>query len=190
METRLSLLDQAIIFATNAHQGGFRRDGHTPYILHCTETAAITATMTADETVLAAAVLHDVIEDTDTTEEALRATFGETVTSLVLCLSENKRSELPPEDTWLIRKEETIDALEESDDIRVKQICLGDKLSNLRGIYRDYLRQGEDIWEGFHQKSRAKQGWYYYQLECALDALSDTHAFQEFHDLRLRIFEQ
>lgn len=48
MEEKMTLLDQAIIFAVQAHAGAQRRDGHTPYILHCTEAAAIAATLTQD----------------------------------------------------------------------------------------------------------------------------------------------
>jgi GTP diphosphokinase / guanosine-3',5'-bis(diphosphate) 3'-diphosphatase len=189
MEEQLTLLDRAIIFAAKAHAGAVRRDGHTPYILHCTEAAAIAATMTQDQEVLAAAVLHDVVEDTDVTAKTLEAEFGSRVAQLVGAMSENKRPELSPEDTWLVRKEETIAALEESTDLAVAQLYLADKLSNLRGIARDYEEYGDDLWEFFHQKSRAKQSWYYYRLETALEKLSDTDAFREFHRLRIRVFE-
>lgn len=148
MEEHLTLLDRAIIFAAKAHAGAMRRDGHTPYILHCTEAAAIAATLTLDPEVLAAAVLHDVVEDTAVTQEAL-----------------------------------------ETQDLAVRQLTLADKLSNLRGIARDYEKYGDDLWEFFHQKSRAKQSWYYYRLETALSPLADTDAYREFHRLRLRVFE-
>ena len=189
MEEQLTLLDRAILFAVKAHAGAVRRDGHTPYILHCTEAAAIAATMTQEQEVLAAAVLHDVVEDTDVTAETLESEFGSRVAQLVGAMSENKRPDLPPEDTWLVRKEETIAALEESTDLAVAQLYLADKLSNLRGIARDYEEYGDDLWEFFHQKSRAKQSWYYYRLETALEKLSDTDAFREFHRLRIRVFE-
>ena len=189
MEEQLTLLDRAILFAVKAHAGAVRRDGHTPYILHCTEAAAIAATMTQEQEVLAAAVLHDVVEDTDVTAETLKSEFGSRVALLVGAMSENKRPDLPPEATWLVRKEETIAALEESTDLAVAQLYLADKLSNLRGIARDYEEYGDDLWEFFHQKSRAKQSWYYYRLETALEKLSDTDAFHEFHRLRIRVFE-
>lgn len=189
MEEHLTLLDRAIIFAAKAHAGAMRRDGHTPYILHCTEAAAIAATLTLDPEVLAAAVLHDVVEDTAVTQEALETQFGSRVASLVQAMSENKRPNLPPEATWLVRKEETIAALEETQDLAVRQLTLADKLSNLRGIARDYEQYGDDLWEFFHQKSRAKQSWYYYRLETALSPLADTDAYREFHRLRLRVFE-
>ena len=189
MEEQLTLLDRAILFAVKAHAGAVRRDGHTPYILHCTEAAAIAATMTQEQEVLAAAVLHDVVEDTDVTAETLKSEFGSRVALLVGAMSENKRPDLPPEDTWLVRKEETIAALEESTDLAVAQLYLADKLSNLRGIARDYEEYGDDLWEFFHQKSRAKQSCSYYRLEPALEKLSDTDAFHEFHRLRIRVFE-
>lgn len=96
MEEQLTLLDRAILFAVKAHAGAVRRDGHTPYILHCTEAAAIAATMTQEQEVLAAAVLHDVVEDTDVTAETLESEFGSRVALLVGAMSENKRPDLPP----------------------------------------------------------------------------------------------
>lgn len=65
------ILDRAILFATEAHRGAFRKGTRIPYILHPLEAAAIAATITVDHEVLAAAVLHDVIEDTAVTEEEL-----------------------------------------------------------------------------------------------------------------------
>lgn len=189
MEDTEALLDRAIIFAVEAHRGKLRRDGHTPYILHCTETAAIAATMTQDPEVLSAAVLHDVIEDTDVTSQELQSHFSPRIARLVEEMSENKRSHLPPEDTWLIRKEETISTLEHTNDAAIRQLFLADKLSNLRGIARDFDEYGDDLWECFHQKSRAKQAWYYARLEAALSPLKSTEAFREFHHLRLKIFE-
>ncbi len=70
------------------------------------ETAEIVGTMTEDEDVLAAAVLHDVLEDTSVTEEELRETVGGHVTEL-LAVGENKRREQPAEMTWRLRKQES-----------------------------------------------------------------------------------
>ena len=76
MKKTLTLLDKAIIFATKAHSGARRKGTNVPYIVHPIEAAAIVSTMTDDEEVIAAAVLHDVIEDTDATEDDLYARFG------------------------------------------------------------------------------------------------------------------
>lgn len=98
------ILDKAIIFAVNAHRGQFRKGSDTPYILHPMEAAAIVGTMTADDEVLAAAVLHDTVEDTGTTTEQIREQFGERVAALVSAESENKREDQPAASTWKIRK--------------------------------------------------------------------------------------
>ena len=77
------LLDRAIIFAVRAHAGTERRGKGFPYIVHPMEAVEIVATMTPDQELLAAAALHDTVEDTDVTVEQLRAEFGERVAALV-----------------------------------------------------------------------------------------------------------
>ncbi|MCQ2120034.1 MAG: HD domain-containing protein, partial [Bacteroidales bacterium] len=62
-----SLLDKAILFATRAHSGTERRGKGFPYIVHPMEAVEIAATMTSDQELLAAAILHDTVEDTDVT---------------------------------------------------------------------------------------------------------------------------
>ena len=106
-----SILDKAIVFAVQAHSGMVRKGTKTPYILHPLEAAAIVATMTDDEEVIAAAVLHDVLEDTPVTVNQLIEEFGQRVTAFVSAESENKREDIPATETWKLRKQETIDAL-------------------------------------------------------------------------------
>ena len=78
-----TLLDRAIVFAVRAHAGTERRGKGFPYIVHPMEAVEIVATMTNDQELLAAAVLHDTVEDTDTTIEQIRAEFGHRVASLL-----------------------------------------------------------------------------------------------------------
>ena len=77
------LLDRAILFAVRAHAGTERRGKGFPYIVHPMEAVSIVATMTADQELLAAAALHDTVEDTDVTVEQLAAAFGPRVAKLV-----------------------------------------------------------------------------------------------------------
>ena len=104
-----ALLNKAIIFATQVHDGQLRKGSNSPYILHPLEAAAIVSTITLDEEIIAAAVLHDVVEDTPATLAQVESMFGKRVACLVACESENKREDLPAADTWKIRKIETID---------------------------------------------------------------------------------
>lgn len=89
-----SVLDEAIIFATKAHAGTERRGKGFPYIVHPLEAVSIVATLTADQELLAAAALHDVLEDTDVTEDQLRERFGDRVAKAVVAESEVPMEEL------------------------------------------------------------------------------------------------
>lgn len=186
MEYLSSLLCQATRLAAQAHDGACRKGGRAPYLLHVMETAEIVGTMTEDEDVLAAAVLHDVLEDTSVTEEELRETVGGHVTELVLAVSENKRREQPAEMTWRLRKQESVERLLKEPRLEVKMIALGDKLSNIRALQRDYGILGEQVWERFNNKSKAEQGWYY---QAVTDALQDLNVYPVWHELANLVWE-
>lgn len=182
------LLDQAIQLAVEAHSGAKRKGTDIPYIVHPLEVVAIVATMTRDEKVLTAAVLHDVVEDTPFSLEDIRARFGQEVATYVAAESENKREGQSPENSWKIRKQETLDDLKSACP-QVKMITLGDKLSNIRAIARDYDQIGEDLWQRFNQKDKAQHAWYYQSI-CRLLApdLEAYPAYQEFKGLVDRVF--
>ena len=185
MEARMdtSLLDRAILFAVQAHAGTQRRGKGFPYVVHPMEAMAIAATMTDDQEVLAAAALHDVVEDTDVTLDDLRSQFGERVASLVD--TESDRREAGQD--WRARKEASLKRLREaSRDAKI--VALGDKLSNMRAIARDFTSKGEVFWDLFHIKEKSAHAWRYHALLDALSDLSDTYAYQEFEFLVNRIF--
>ena len=180
-----SLLDRAIRFAVQAHAGTPRRGKGFPYIVHPMEAMAIAATMTDDQEVLAAAALHDVVEDAGVTLDELRSLFGERVAALVDTESDRKEEGKD----WRARKEGSLQRLREtSRDGKI--VALGDKLSNMRAIARDYTTKGEVFWELFHIKEKSVHAWRYHALLDALSDLSDTYAYQEFEFLVNRIFPE
>ena len=182
------LLDRAIVYAVKAHEGQFRKGTDIPYILHPLEAAAIVGTMTADESVIAGAVLHDAVEDTDATVEEIRERFGERVAALVAAESEDKRSDLPAASTWTLRKQETLAHLA-SAPVDVKMITLGDKLSNIRAIHRDHQRIGDDLWQRFNQKDKREHWWYYNGIAECLHELRSHQAYREYRELIRLTFE-
>ena len=190
LDESISLMDRAIVFATRAHSGTYRKGTKIPYIVHPIEAAAIVSTMTDDPDMIAAAVLHDVVEDTDATLEEIRFFFNERIADLVEAESEDKRKELPPQETWMIRKMETLDFLINEADRDAKILALADKLSNMRAIHRDQKTIGDKLWERFNEKRKEKHGWMYRQVAIALSELSDTLAWQEYDDLVRRTFEK
>ena len=67
-----TFFDEAVKFALEAHHGTERRGKGYPYLIHLMEAATIVATITNDQEMLAAAILHDTVEDTDVTLEQIR----------------------------------------------------------------------------------------------------------------------
>jgi len=184
-----SLLDRAIVFAVRAHAGTERRGKGFPYIVHPMEAMEIVATMTADQELLAAAVLHDTVEDTDVTLEQIRAEFGERVAALVDAESDRVEEGEPGEDRWHARKRAALERLAAAPR-DAKIVALGDKLSNMRAIARDYARQGDALWSLFHAKDPAEHAWRYRALTDALRELQDTLAFNEFERLVREVFDE
>ena len=181
------LLDRAIVFAVRAHGGTERRGKGFPYIVHPMEAVEIVATMTNDPELLAAAVLHDTVEDTDVTVEQLRAEFGERVASLVAVESDEPHEHRDSIDNWRDRKQTAIDRIAAgSRDAKI--VALGDKLSNMRAIARDYAIQGDKLWSIFHSNDRKDHEWHYRGLAESLRELQDTFAYQEFEYLIKQVF--
>ena len=181
------LLDRAIIFAVRAHAGTERRGKGFPCIVHPMEAVEIVASMTDDQHLLAAAVLHDTVEDTPTTVEQIRGEFGDRIAALVAEESDQFPEGLSEEESWLGRKQAAIKRLSEaSHDAKV--VALGDKLSNMRAISRDYAVKGDELWNIFHVKDKALHAWHYRGLVEALRELEGTFAFAEFEQLVNKVF--
>ena len=184
----MELVSEAIAFAVKAHDGMRRKKSDAPYILHPMEAAVIVGTMTDDQNLIAAAVLHDVVEDAGITIEEIEEKFGKRVRELVESETEDKRADLPPSDTWRIRKEESLEVLKKSDDIAVLMVWLGDKLANMRAIYRDFKVEGVAMWQRFNQKDVNEQAWYYRSIADLTTRLSDTSAWLEYKTLTELVF--
>ena len=182
-----ALLDRAIMFAVKAHAGTERRGKGFPYIVHPMEAVEIVATITPDQELLAAAALHDTVEDTDVTIEQLRAEFGNRIASLVGAETDEVIDGQSEEDSWHARKQAAINRLSKaSRDAKI--VAIGDKLSNMRAIARDYAVQGDALWKLFHSSDPKDHEWHYRGLADALRELQDTFAFQEFEMLINQVF--
>ena len=184
----MEFVSEAIAFAVKAHDGMRRKKSEVPYILHPMEAAVIVGTMTDDQALIAAAVLHDVVEDAGVAIEEIEEKFGRRVRELVASETEDKREDLPPAATWRIRKEESLEVLKNTDDIGVLMVWLGDKLANMRSIYRDFKVEGNAMWQRFNQKDASEQAWYYRSIVALTKALSDTSAWLEYKTLTELVF--
>ena len=144
--------------------------------------------MTDDPEIIAAAVLHDTLEDAHISVVEIAEKFGPRVADLVQSESENKRGNLPASETWLSRKQETIEYLSNEKDIAVKMIAFTDKLSNIRAIYRDHLAIGDELWERFNQHDPQMHAWYYRAIADATAELAHYPAWQEYRRLVEKVF--
>ena len=147
------------------------------------EAVEIVSTMTSDQELLAAAALHDTVEDTDVTVEQIREEFGDRIASIVAAESDDTESSL----SWRERKQLALNKLA-SAPRDVKIVAMGDKLSNMRAIARDYAKQGDEFWNLFHVKNKSDHAWRYRGLVEALRDLNGTAAFEEFERLVNQVF--
>lgn len=186
----MEFVSEAIAFAVKVHDGMRRKKSDVPYILHPMEAAVIVGTMTDDQNLIAAAALHDVVEDAEVTIMEIEEKFGKRVRELVESETEDKRADLPPQDTWHIRKEESLELLKNTTDVGVLMVWLGDKLANIRSIYREFKVEGEAMWQKFNQKDVKEQAWYYTTIADLTKPLSDTSAWIEYKTLTELVFSK
>lgn len=158
------LVDAALRFAARAHADQMRKGTDVPYIVH--PVGVMLALLEAGETdpeLLAAALLHDTVEDTGTPLEALRAQFGPRVAAIVQgCSEPDKR------DTWEHRKQHTVEFLKTAPR-DVQLVSAADKLHNLRSMIADEMVLGEALWARF-KRGRAEVAWYYRAVAASLRA--------------------
>lgn len=183
-----ALLRKGADFAKMAHEGAYRKNTDTPYIVHPYEVCLVASTVTDDVDVLVAALLHDVVEDTSYTLPDILDNFGDRIASFVSDESEDKMEDIPKAMSWIIRKEKFLEHLKTAP-IESRIICLGDKVSNLRATVGQYRIKGDKVWEAFNQKDPKRHAWYYRTIaDVIAKDLGKSQAFSEYMDLYRELF--
>ncbi|MBI4654009.1 MAG: bifunctional (p)ppGpp synthetase/guanosine-3',5'-bis(diphosphate) 3'-pyrophosphohydrolase [Nitrospirae bacterium] len=140
-EADLDLLRRAYAFSSEAHQRQVRVEG-SPYIEHPLAVASILTDMRLDSTTISAGLLHDTIEDTDTTSEDIRGLFGEDVAFLVESLTKLSRIEFKTSEEAYAENFRRM-FLAMAKDIRVILIKFADRLHNMRTL--EYLPEDKRL---------------------------------------------
>ena len=189
----LSIVEQAYIYCARVHDGQVRLSGE-PYLSHPLEVAGILADMKLDAVSVAAGMLHDVIEDTHSTPEEVKALFGENVFAIVSGVT--KIGALPLGSSQE-RQAESIRKiiLAMADDIRVILIKLADRLHNMRTLqFHKEKRQREIAQEtlDIYAPIAARLGIYWIKIELENTSFMFIlpHEYQNIKNLVSKDFEE
>ena len=126
-------IEKAFLFAKEKHTGQYRKTGEE-YIIHPLFVAHILTSIKADKETLIAALLHDVVEDTDTSKSEIEEKFGETISNLVDGVTKINSINISTENEHLTEYYKKI-IVGMSEDVRVIIIKLADRLHNMRTLY-------------------------------------------------------
>ena len=124
---------KAYLFADMKHRGQFRKSGEA-YIIHPLNVGIILTTIYADSETIEAALLHDVLEDTDCTKDEMEKEFGSEVTKLVLGVTKLSKIHFSTENDYLIDYYKKI-IVGISEDVRAIIVKLADRLHNMRTLW-------------------------------------------------------
>ena len=132
-KSNIKLITRAYEYAKMHHEGQVRKSGE-PYIIHPVEVAYIVSTLELDDSAICAALLHDVVEDTEVTREDIVEEFGEEIAVLV-----DGVTKLGKIAHFLDKEEEQVENYRKffmamAKDIRVLMIKLADRLHNMRTL--------------------------------------------------------
>lgn len=148
----LSLIEKATRIATIAHKEQVRKSDQSPYVVHPIMVALELVKYNFPDFVIAAALTHDVLEDTDVSENELRGRLGDETVDIIKSVSEDKN--LP----WEERKERYIEVVKNSSE-NVKAVSISDKIHNAKSLLNAYSQQGSSLWDKF-SKGRDTKLWF------------------------------
>ena len=148
-------VDRAIGFAARAHEGQQRKIGDVPYIAHPVAVAMLLQRMGCDETIVAAGLLHDTVEDTRVTLDEIRQQFGDEVAEIVAGCTELPKRKYK----WETRKLQMIATLQDAS-LAVKLVAAADKYHNLSHTLYNERTYGPKVWRRFG-RGKEQQAWYY-----------------------------
>jgi (p)ppGpp synthase/HD superfamily hydrolase len=147
-----SLIETATRIAVDAHKKQVRKGDGSPYIVHPFMCATMLLQHGFNENVISASLVHDVLEDTDMEEQALRKELGDEVVDIVVVVSEDKSL------SWEERKEAYVEAVRHAS-FEAKAVSIVDKMHNVQSVLFSYEKQGQKIWNVFN-RGKEKKLWF------------------------------
>lgn len=151
-----SLLEKAVRVSVIAHAGQTRKGDDMPYVIHPFMVALKLATYNFPNEVIAAALTHDVLEDTDFNEEKLKYELGEEVFEIVKAVTND--NSLP----WEEKKKKYIETVRNGS-VSAKAVAAADKIHNMESIIIAHAEQGPKVWERFN-RGKEQKIWFEYEV--------------------------
>ncbi len=171
----MDLIEKALRIAAVAHKDQIRKDDGSPYIVHPIMVARILEQHGFSEAVVAAGLVHDVLEDSDMTTAELEAVLGTEVVEIVTAVSEDTSL------VWEERKAAYVEAVAAASDA-TKAVSVADKIHNARSLLAGHARDGESVWEVFN-RGKEKKLWFERLLCDRLKAMWHHSLLDEYDSL-------
>jgi len=170
---KLSLVERAVRIALAAHEGQTRKGEDVPYITHPLTVGIRLAQEGFSEEIIAAAIVHDVVEDTPVTLEEIRSELGEEVASIVEGVSHDDSL------SWEEKKEKYAESIRVGSE-GVKAVALMDKIHNAEYLLNSYDELGTEVWARF-KRGKEKKIWF---EEMMLSVFKETwdHPLVEYYE--------
>lgn len=148
-------IEKAIHFMVKANKGQKRKNENIDKSFHSMSVGMMIRNITSSEDVVVAAILHDIIRDTEYGYEDIEERFGTLVADIVSDLSEDMAIA-----KWLDRKKDFVKRMKTNDDINVINIMIADKLHNLLSDYDLFLKLEDKVWK-YSKGSKEENAWLY-----------------------------
>ena len=157
------IIQKAFDIAAEQHKGGVRKGGTIPYLSHLLAVSALVIEHGGDEVQAAAALLHDVLEDTDITELKLEESMGKEVTAIVNACSSKKFGDKKEDDPWTTKERYLAKLNAKSNNDRSLLVALADKVHNSETCVNEYPTDPTakvDYWKKFTSGYQKQKDWY------------------------------
>ena len=170
-----TLLEKAVRIAVIQHREQLRKGDGLPYIIHPVMVALKLAKLNYPDEVIAAALVHDVLEDTDMTEEDLRSELGDEVVNMVLSVTNDDSLE------WIEKKKKYVETVRTGNE-GAKAVALSDKIHNLESLLIGHSEHGSDFWSHFNEGKENKV-WFESEVLKMLRETWDHPMLDEYEQL-------
>jgi len=157
------LLDTAMRMAVAGHATQVRKDDNSPYIVHPVNVALMVAKHGFGDAVIAAALTHDLVEDTPLTPDELRAALGDEVADIVAAATNDDSL------SWEEKKLKYIETVRVGSE-GAKAVATADKIHNAESLIAAHARLGSELWTHFNA-GKEKKIWF---EEAMLAMLKET----------------